>query len=126
MMKSIAIDFENQVVCIMRHGQQGTEYNPNLKKVAFSSFIPKQLMDNESFTWDFENGTIAANQRYVRSTGAIMTKEDFVPKLIFPMPQLCDRYDEFIAIMGYEELDCGDLFDEVLGMLGLEWTDENK
>ena len=50
-----------------------------------------------------------------------MTEEDFVPHLIVPMPGLGKRYDEFIAIMGYEESSLLDEMDDVLKYLfGLE------
>lgn len=49
-MKSIALDFKNNMVCFMTAGQQGTEANPGLKKVAFNSFIPEQFRGRNSFT----------------------------------------------------------------------------
>lgn len=103
-MKSIALDFKNNMICFMTAGQLGTERNPNLKKVAFNSFIPKQLRDRNSFTWNFENETFAVNQDYELHEDCIMTKDCFVPEFIIPMPKLGKRYDEFIAIMGYEEV----------------------
>ena len=32
-MKSIALDFKNNMICFMTAGQQGTETNPDLKKL---------------------------------------------------------------------------------------------
>ena len=61
-MKSIALDFKNNMICFMTAGQQGTETNPYLKKVAFNSFIPEQFRDKNSFTWNFENETFAVNR----------------------------------------------------------------
>jgi hypothetical protein len=89
----------------MTAGQQGTESNPNMKKIAFSSFIPEQYRDNSSFTWNFENETFSVNQPYVLHDGCIMTKDCFVPEMIIPMHGLGKRFDEFVAILGYEEVD---------------------
>ena len=104
-MKSIALDFNNKMVCFMTTGQQGTESNPDMQKVAFNSFIPEQFRDRNSFTWNFENETFAVNQDYEIPAGCIMTKDCFVPECIIPMPKLGKRYDEFVAIMRYEEVD---------------------
>ena len=104
-MKSIALDFNNNMVCFMTTGQQGTESNPDMQKVAFNSFIPEQFRDRNSFTWNFENETFAVNQDYEIPAGCIMTKDCFVPECIIPMPKLAKRYDEFVAIMGYEQVD---------------------
>lgn len=104
-MKSIAFDFKNSMICFMTAGQQGTETNSDLKKVAFNSFIPEQFRDRNSFTWNFENETFAVNQDYKLHEGCIMTKDCFVPEIIVPMPKLGKRHDEFVAIMGYEEVD---------------------
>lgn len=41
-MKSIAIDFKNNQLCIMKKGQQGTE-RCNLKKEDFYEFIPENI-----------------------------------------------------------------------------------
>lgn len=104
-MKSIALDFKNNRICFMTEGQQGTEQNPDLKKIAFNSFIPEKYRERNSFTWNFENETFAVNQDYELQEGCIMTKDCFVPEIIIPMPKLAKRYDEFVAIMGYEEVD---------------------
>ena len=61
-MNSISLDFDNNMICFMTEGQQGTESNPDLKKVAFNSFIPEEFRDRNSFTWNFENETFAVNQ----------------------------------------------------------------
>lgn len=66
-MKSIELDFNA--------GHQGTETNPDLKKIAFNSFIPEQFRDRNSFTWNFENETFAVNQDYELHEGYIMTKD---------------------------------------------------
>lgn len=104
-MKSIALAFKNNMVCFMTAGQQGTESNPDMQKVAFNSFIPEQFRDRNSFTWNFENETFAVNQDYEIPAACIMTKDSFVPECIIPMPKLAKRYDEFVAIMGYEQVD---------------------
>lgn len=120
-MKSISIDFNNNMICIMTAGQQGTESNPDLKKVAFNSFIPEQFRERSSFTWNFENDTFAVNQDYELHPGCIMTKDCYVPQLIIPMPKLSKRYDEFIAILGYEEVDLKAEMPEALRkLLGLD------
>lgn len=89
----------------MTAGQHGTETNPDLKKSAFNSFIPEQFGDRNSFTWNFENETFAINQDYELHEGCIMTKDCFVPECIIPMLKLGKRYDEFVAIIGYKEID---------------------
>lgn len=104
-MKSIAVDFNNNMICIMKEEQQGTERATDLKKESFNSFIPEKHRDNSSFTWNFENETFSVNQNYVRPAGCIMTKDCFIPEMIIPMPGLKKRYNEFIAILGYEEVD---------------------
>lgn len=104
-MKAISLDFKNNMICIMTAGQQGTETNRELRKVAFNSFIPEQFRDRNSFTWDFENETFAVNQDYELHEGCIMTKDCFIPEIMIPMAKLSKRYDEFVAIMGYEEVD---------------------
>lgn len=120
-MKSIAIDFTNNMVCFMTAGQQGTEINFDLKKIAFHSFIPEQFRERNSFTWNFENETFAVNQDYELHNGCIMTKDCFVPEFIIPMPKLGKRYDEFVAIMGYEEVDLNAEMPAALRkLLGLE------
>jgi hypothetical protein len=120
-MKSIALDFDNNMICIMTAGQQGTEQSPNLKKVAFSSFIPKKYIEYNSFTWNFENETFAVNQPYILHDGCIMTQDCFVPEMIFPMPGLKKRFDEFIAILGYEEVDLkAEMPAELRKLLGLD------
>ena len=104
-MKSIGIDFHNNRICIQFGAQRGVEENLELKKVAFNSFIPEQFRSRDSFTWDFEQETFAVNKDYDLPAGAIMTTDSFVPKQITTMPGLGDRFDEFIAIMGYDEVD---------------------
>lgn len=120
-MKSISLDFTNKMICIMADGQQGTEQKPDIKKVAFHSFIPEKYRDYNSFTWNFETETFTVNQDYVLHDGCIMTKDDFIPQFIIPMQGLKKRYDEFIAIMGYEEVDLkSEMPEELKKMLGLE------
>ncbi|WP_347994064.1 hypothetical protein [uncultured Eubacterium sp.] len=52
------------------------------------------------------------------------TKDDFLPELILPMPKLSERFDELIAIMGYEEMNGEEFktaaFAKIIRMLGLE------
>lgn len=88
----------------MTKGQQGTEYYPDMKKVAFSSFIPELYRSCNSFTWNFEDETFSVNQDYILHDGCIMTEECFIPQHIVPMQGLNQRYDEFLAILGYEEV----------------------
>lgn len=104
-MKSIALDFKNNMVCFMTAGQQGTESNPDIQIVAFNSFIPEQFRNRTSFTWNFEDETFAVNQSYELHNGCIMTKDCFVPEFILPMPNLSKRYDEFVTILGYTQMD---------------------
>lgn len=89
----------------MTAGQQGTESNHDMQKVSFNNFIPEQFRERNSFTWNFENETFAVNRDYELYEGCIMTEDCFIPECIIPMPKLGKRYDEFVAIMGYEEVD---------------------
>ena len=104
-MNSIALDFKNNMVCLMTAGQQRTESNPDIQRVAFNSFIPEQFRNRTSFTWNFEDETFTVNHDYELHEGCIMTKDCFIPELILPMPNLSKRYDEFIAILGYSQID---------------------
>ena len=120
-MKSISLDFKNNMICFITGGQQGTEQNPDIKKVAFHSFIPEKYRDYNSFTWNFESETFAVNQDYILHDGCIMTKDCFIPQFIIPMHGLKKRYDEFVAIMGYKEVDLKAEMPEALRkLLGLE------
>ncbi len=123
-MKSIGIDFHNNRIRILFGGQRGVEENLGLKKVAFNSFIPEQFRNRESFTWDFENETFTVNKDYVLPADAIMTVDSFVPELVTTMPGLGERFDEFRAIMGYEEVDLSaeipGLMQEICEILGAE------
>ena len=102
-LKSIAIDFKNHVICFMTDGQQGTETNPYLEKVTLKNFIPEKYWEYESFTWNFQSETLAVNQEFIMRDGCIMTKENFVPQFIIPFHGLGKRFKEFISIMEYEE-----------------------
>lgn len=119
-MKSIAIDFKNNRLCIMKKGQQGTELC-NLKKEDFYEFIPEKYRDKLSFTWDFENETFAVNQDYELVAGCIMTKDCFIPQVILPLSGLAKQYDKFIKIMNYEEVNLMDEMPDYLKeFLGLK------
>lgn len=119
-MNSISIDFKNDRVCIMSAGQQGVEYNSFCKE-DFLSFIPENCQANNSFTWNFEDEIFAVNQDYELVDGAIMSSDCFVPVLMIPMPGLAARYDAFIEIMGYEEVNLKDeMPEELRKLLGLE------
>lgn len=100
-MKSISIDFSNNMVCILAEGQQGTKLNPDLKRAAFNSFIPEQYRERGSYTWDFDADTFSVNQDYMLKDGCIITKDCFVPETTIAMEGLHGRFDEFVAIMGY-------------------------
>ena len=92
-----------------------------MKKVAFNSFIPEKFRDRNSFTWNFENETFTVNQDYVLKEGCITSKEHFVPELILLFPKLSERFDEMIAILGYEQVDLKkELSTELKKMLSLE------
>lgn len=117
-MKSISLDFNNNCICIMTKGQQGTEIAPDIKKAALNSFIPEQYRDRSSFTWNFENDTFCVNQPYVLHSGCIMSKDCFIPEIIIPMPGLGKRYNEFLSIIGYKE-EYIDFSKELLKLFGL-------
>ena len=120
-MKSIGIDFHNNEINIQFGGQRGVEENLGLKKVAFNSFIPEQFRSRDSFTWDFEQETFAVNKDYDLPAGAIMTTDSFAPEQITTMPGLGERFNEFLAIMGYKEVNLVDeLSPEMKAILGLE------
>lgn len=117
-MKSISIDFKNKRICIMTAGQQGTEHaDESVKKIKFNSFIPEEHREKDSFTWNFEDDTFAVNKKYELKPGCIMTADEFVPELIVPMPGLGKRYEEFIAIMGFEEFETMDIMDDLMKSL---------
>lgn len=116
-MKSISLDFTNEMICFMTEGQQGTERNPDIKKIKFHSFIPEKYRDYSSYTWNFENDTFSVNQDYVLLDGCIMTKDCFIPQFIMPMPGLGKRYEEFVAILGYEEVNFIESLPEALRKL---------
>ena len=120
-MKSISLDFKNNRICIMTECQQGTEHGQDMKKIKFHSFIPEKYREYDSFTWNFEAETFAVNQNYELKDGCIMTKDCFIPLVILPMHGLKKRYEEFIAILGYEETawNPDDFPEELRGLLGL-------
>lgn len=107
-MKAISIDFKNKRVCIMIEGQQGTEVIPNVVKDTFTDYIPKQFRDYSSFTWNFEENLFSVNEDFDLREDAIITKENFSPKIILSMPELSEKYKEFIGLLGYEEVDTSD------------------
>lgn len=106
-MKSIAIDFRNNCICIMNEGQKGTEIIPLPDKEKLSALFPtKELMNSStSFTWNFEDNLFAVNEEYIKSDdpNEIMTSDCFVPTKIVTYPGLSDRYDEMLSLLGYEE-----------------------
>ena len=113
-MKSIALDFKNKMICVMTEGQQGTEYMLELTKEQFFPYIPEKYRDYDSFTWNFQNDTFAINEDYDLEPGSIMTSAAFIPKLIIPMKRLGSHYNNFIELMGYEEISTQSIFDELL------------
>lgn len=119
-MKSISIDFKNDRICIMSAGQQGVEHSL-FRKEDFLSFIPEKWQDQNSFTWNFEDEMFAVNQEYELVNGAIMSSDCFVPILIISMPGLAARYDTFVEIMGYEEVNLiEEMPEEFRKLLGLD------
>lgn len=117
-MKSISIDFKNAIICIISDGQQGTEHaDDSIRKIKFHSFIPQEYRENDSFTWNFEDETFAVNKKFDLKSGSIMSADDFVPERIVTMPGLRDRYEEFIAIMGFEEFETMDIMDDLIKSL---------
>lgn len=62
-MKSIAIDFTNNMVCFMTAGQQGTEINYDLKKIALYQRLSYRCQSlirdtmNLSQLWDMKKYT---------------------------------------------------------------------
>lgn len=120
-MKSIAIDFDNNRICIMIDGQQGTQIEPSLNKEKFSSFFPAdKYMEHSSFTWNFEDEVFSINQPYHLQDDCIMTKDCFVPEIIMPMHGIKKRYKEFISILGYEEVNMSaNLPDDIKKYFGL-------
>ena len=117
-MKSISIDFKNKIICIMSERQQGTEHaDESVKKIKFNSFIPEEHREKDSFTWNFEDNTFAVNRKYELKPGCIMSEDNFVPEVIVTMPGLGERYEEFIAIMGFEEFETMDIMDDLIKSL---------
>ena len=106
-MKRLSIDFDNNCLCIMMPGQQGTELVPGIKKEDFESFIPEKYRDKDSFTWDFETETISVNQPYTAEKN-FMTKECFIPQVVEPMPKLGKKFDKFTKLLGMETVNLAD------------------
>ena len=120
-MKSISIDFTNNMICIMSEGQQGTEHGFDLEKAKFKDFIPEEYFERSSFTWNFEDEIFAVNQDFILEQDCIMTKNDFVPTRILSMRGLKARYDDFLEMIGYEEVNLIDeMDDELRSLLGLD------
>ena len=46
-----------------------------------------------------------------------MSEDNFVPEVIVTMPGLGERYEEFIAIMGFEEFGTMDIMDDLIKSL---------
>ncbi len=106
-MKQISLDFDNNCICIMMPGQQGTQILPKFEKHDFVDFIPEKFKDRSSFTWDFEAEIISVNRPY-KAIDGFMTKECFVPETEEPMPGLGKRFDEFIKILGMKPMNLAD------------------
>lgn len=108
-MNSIAIDFKNHCVCIMKDNQHRTEINLSIgDKIKYASMFPSQeLMDSSSsFTWSFEDNLFAVNEEYnlPDNPDAIMTEDCFIPVKIVTFPGLSDKYEEMKSLMGYEDV----------------------
>ena len=69
-MKSIALDFKNNMICFMTAGQQGTETNPDLKKVAW--------LDRDINIIFIDNPTVSSD--YIKHMTAIAKEQDIVTK----------------------------------------------
>lgn len=108
-MNSIAIDFKNHCVCIMKDNQRGTEINLSIgDKIKYASMFPSQeLMESStSFTWNFEDNLFAVNEEYTMSgkPNEIMTEDCFIPVKIVTFSGLSEKYDEMKSLMGYEDV----------------------
>ena len=103
-MNQFSLNFDNNYLCIITPGQEGTEFISGLKKETFKSFIPEKYWDKASFTWDFETESITINKPYEPAPGTIITKSCFVPETVEPMPGLADRFEEFIKLLGMEQI----------------------
>lgn len=115
-MKKISIDFKNNAICFMLKNQQGTEFNPCLKnRKAFNGFIPGKYRKNNVFTWDFENNKFSIDDDIEKSN--FIVKEQFISKRTYNMPGLSERYEEFVAILGYEQMDLSKDCSELLKKL---------
>ena len=121
-MKRLSIVFDNNCLCIMMSGHQGTDIISDLRQEDFESFIPKKFKDKSSFTWDFEAETISINQPY-KATNNYMTKECFIPMVTEPYPKLSKRYDEFLRLLKVKPINLVDEIrremPEVAKLLGL-------
>ena len=100
-MKRLALDFDNNCLCIMMEGQHGTEIISGIKREDFKSFIPEKYNDKSSFTWDFETENISVNRPY-KAKNNFMTEECFVPEIVESMPGIGKRFNEFIKILDLE------------------------
>ena len=90
-MNSIAIDFKNEMMCIMRPEQQGTEHINGLgiTKEKLADFIPEKYRSRQSFTWNFEDSTFAVNAdyEYHPERGEIMTMDWLAENVIGSIPK---------------------------------------
>lgn len=124
-MKSIAIDFTNSVICFMTDGQQGTEVLLGVSKKELKEYIPRKYYEQNSFTWNFINNTVSINQEYTPLDNEVITQDCFIPKKILPFPNLNKKYEEFLAVIGYQQIPMeeflGELPRELRKLLGLDY-----
>ena len=93
----ISIDFANKALLIQSPRGRMLTFPDDLNKEDFRDFIPQNLYDNDSFTWDFVAETITVNQDVKPNSSRMMTEKDFVMRLTVPSKRLSKHYDDFLS-----------------------------
>ncbi|WP_026492471.1 hypothetical protein [Butyrivibrio sp. XPD2002] len=99
-MKTVTIDFTNNVLKIMAKKYADTREFEGLRKETLASFFPEKkfMEDYNSYTWDFDADIFIVNQdkrKIVAESGDIR----YFPELIIPMPNLSRKYKDFMNIV---------------------------
>ncbi|WP_026529155.1 hypothetical protein [Butyrivibrio sp. VCD2006] len=99
-MKTVTIDFTNQILKIQAKKYEDTKKFESFEKESLAQFFPEKkfLTDYNSYTWDFDANVFIVNQdkkKISTETGEIR----YYPELIIPMPNLSRRYKDFMNIV---------------------------
>ncbi len=99
-MKTVTIDFTNNVLKIVAKKYADTREFEGLRKETLASFFTEKkfMEDYNSYTWDFDADIFIVNQdkrKVISETGDIR----YFPELIIPMPNLSRKYKDFMNIV---------------------------